>query len=328
MSEDGDGQDWGAGKVTVWQGEDGPSSIIVALDNGRRALTEARDDFERLRVRDAAKAYAAAAEVLKRRDVQVVASELVQDAERAIVKANPPNPPGRGKTVSLKHGFIEPSVVRHMRSAHVGALADEGAYERVKADHRERQEPITRAALQAVAKGRPHVSQGTGEPEWYTPPEIVAHATAVLGAIDIDPASSPKANETVKAARFFTTEDNALTMPEWAPDGASARLWMNPPYDARLVAGFTDRLLAEIDRGAVGAALVLVNNATETRWGSGLLAAARRWCFPTGRIRFVGETRGTPLQGQMILGLGPDLDLARFEAEFGAVGVVGEPCRS
>jgi hypothetical protein len=52
--------------------------------------------------------------------------------------------------------------------------------------------------------GKPHVSHSTGENEWYTPPEHLDAARAVLGAIDLGPASSDKAQETVGAGNYFT----------------------------------------------------------------------------------------------------------------------------
>lgn len=85
-------------------------------------------------------------------------------------------------------------------------------------------------------------------------------AKATMGAIDLDPASSAEANETVEAEKFYTKEDNGLQLP-W-----KGRIWLNPPYggDARL---FIERMLKEYKVGNVTAACALLNShPTETKW--------------------------------------------------------------
>jgi hypothetical protein len=61
--------------------------------------------------------------------------------------------------------------------------------------------------------------------EWYTPARYIAAVREVLGDIELDPASCADANETVKAKRYFTIEDDGLRQP-WA----AATLFLNPPY--------------------------------------------------------------------------------------------------
>ena len=158
-----------------------------------------------------------------------------------------------------------------------------------------------------------HVSKNSGEIEWYTPGEIVERARIVMGGIDLDPASSGIAQRTVQSGQYYTAEDNGLTK-EWV-----GRVWMNPPYARDLIGNFISKLIYS---PKVTMACVLVNNATETRWGQDLLNFGRIVCFPFKRIRFLspeGE-RGTPLQGQMIVGVG-EIDVVRFRDEFSDLGV-------
>src|SRR5262249_56141272 len=67
-------------------------------------------------------------------------------------------------------------------------------------------------------------THNTGYYEWYTPARYIELAREVLGEIDLDPASSAKAQEIVKAQRYFTLEQDGLIRP-W-----HGRVWLNPPY--------------------------------------------------------------------------------------------------
>lgn len=59
--------------------------------------------------------------------------------------------------------------------------------------------------------------------EHYTPADYVEAARYVLGRIELDPASSARANETVGADRFYTKDDNGLAKPWFG------RVYLNPP---------------------------------------------------------------------------------------------------
>lgn len=164
-----------------------------------------------------------------------------------------------------------------------------------------------------------HVGQNSGENEWYTPGPYIEAARKVLGAIDLDPASSDAANAVVKARRHFTLKHDGLKH-DWR-----GRVWLNPPYAQPIITRFCEKLAVSVKAGAVPAAVVLVNNATETEWFRTVVGVAAAICFPSGRIRFWSQKNdtATPLQGQAVLYVGKDIDrFADMFAEFGFVVVI------
>lgn len=170
-----------------------------------------------------------------------------------------------------------------------------------------------------TTKSKAHVSQNSGENEWYTPTHIIDVAREVMGAIDLDPASSYEANKTVQAEAIYTQDDNGLTKP-W--HGA---VWLNPPYASDLVGKFCDKLIEEYIADRVEQACFLSNNATETKWFQRLARVSSAICFPEGRISYwhPDRTSKTPLQGQAILYLGGNV--TAFRSGFASVGVVMRP---
>jgi ParB family chromosome partitioning protein len=173
-------------------------------------------------------------------------------------------------------------------------------------------------AAKAVREGKsPHVAHNSGNNEWYTPVEYIEAAREVLGGIDLDPASSDIANQTVQATHYFTAEVDGLAH-EW-----SGRVWMNPPYSSDLIGQFISKLIQHYDAGKIEAAIVLVNNATETKWFQELAQNAYAICFPKGRIKYLdssGTPANAPLQGQAFIYFGENADL--FKAIFQQFGVV------
>jgi hypothetical protein len=177
------------------------------------------------------------------------------------------------------------------------------------------EKPTAADIEQAVetVKARPHVANNSGDNEWYTPKEYIEAARQVLGKIDLDPASNPIANELVRAATYYTAEDSGLDK-DW-----QGTLWMNPPYESGLIGQFAEKLCDSYASGNVTGAIVLVNNATETRWFQSLAEQASAACFPKGRVKFWHPRKvAVPLQGQAILYLGPNADeFARAFSQFG-----------
>ena len=196
----------------------------------------------------------------------------------------------------------------------VWAMAVETAPDgKVTAAHVERVVDLVTGEIKTPAANVIHVSDDSYE--WYTPAEYIEAARAVMGGIDLDPASCEQANAVVKARRFLTKEADGLAHP-WA-----GRVWLNPPYNMPLIEQFAAKVTDEYEAGNVKAAVVLVNNSTDTGWFHVLLEAAPVVCFTRGRLKFWnGADRLAARQGQAIFYLGPNPQA--FAAAFNAFGMV------
>lgn len=166
-------------------------------------------------------------------------------------------------------------------------------------------------------QGKIHIADDSYE--WYTPAKYVEAARAVMGSIDLDPASCETANQTIKAKTFYTKKDNGLDL-EWF-----GNVFLNPPYNMPWIERFVSKVVKEYKSGRVNQAIVLTNNATDTAWFHSLLKCGPV-CFTLGRIHFIGEnaTEGMATrQGQAFCYMGDNINgfHERFEV-FGAVMVL------
>jgi len=305
---------------------------LILYEAACRALSEAKSVDEAKDFRNKAEAMRAYARQAKNKQMEIDASEIRFRAERRIgelmaaqrdagllanggdamrarvIKKPEESPP------TLAEAGIDKNLADRARKY---AAIPEQKFNDIVDDWRGRVEDenarVTANLLDAG--GKAHVANNSGENEWYTPPEFIEAAREVLDGILLDPATSKKANETVRAEHIFTVEDNGLIQ-DW-PIGS---IWMNPPYAQPLIGQFANRFAAEIGRGSVG--IVLVNNATETAWFQTIAATCSAICFPQSRIRFLDPNGnpGAPLQGQAIIYCGPYFD--DFREAFGDFGLV------
>lgn len=142
--------------------------------------------------------------------------------------------------------------------------------------------------------------------EYYTPPEYIQAARAVMGGIDCDPASNDIAQRTVQAGVFYTKETNGLSKP-WP-----GRVFMNPPYGKTGAisnqARWSARLIESYQAGITHEAILLVNAACDTRWFQALLNYPM--CLPVGRIDFTlpDGKRSHAVHASALVYLGPHED--------------------
>lgn len=256
-------------------------------------------------------------------------SEAVLDAEVRIGELMAKVPKAKNQYAintgvnSTKTEVIEQAGFTPMQISRFEALAAHPEIvEQAKAEAREKEEVVSRTQVlnlikeQNTEEHKPHVTNNSGNNEWYTPSKYIELAREVLGVIDLDPASCEHANKTVKAVTYFNIDDDGLSQ-EW-----NGKVWMNPPYSADLIQQFAYKIVDEYKKGHTTEAVVLVNNATETQWFSHMTLAASAVAFPKGRIQFETESGklNSPLQGQAFIYFGKRAPL--FCQVFSSIGWV------
>jgi len=156
----------------------------------------------------------------------------------------------------------------------------------------------------------------SGKVEWYTPSQYVESARKVMGSIDCDPCTSELAQQTIQAGTYYTIDDDGLAH-SW-----SGTIWMNPPYAARIIDGFVDKLLGHLSNGTVTQAIMLTHNNADTAWFHKAAMCCSVACFTRGRVRFYDEhgQANSPTHGHAFMYFGRRHK--RFIGEFRQYGWV------
>jgi len=167
-----------------------------------------------------------------------------------------------------------------------------------------------------------HRAGGTGNNQWHTPEQYIKMVRKVLGKIDLDPASSNRAQHVVKAEMFFTgttPNDNGLIEP-W-----HGRVFLNPPYSPKEITAFVDKMCDEYVAGRVKAAIMLTHNYTDSGWFQKATPLAKAICFPRTRIRFEDPdgVPCSPTQGQAFFYFGRSA--TKFIKVFAPIGFIVSP---
>jgi ParB family chromosome partitioning protein len=220
---------------------------------------------------------------------------------------NEPLPKTTAEVIAEEHGVSRETVKR------AGKLAD--AVEQVEL--MPESEEMTHQEVIQEAKKIVHVSQNTGEMEWYTPQNIIEMARCVMGNIDLDPASCAIANDAVKADEFYDQESDGL-LQNWR-----GNVWLNPPFCQPLIQQFLKKTVDSYRSKEINQACVYTNNATDTQWWQDAAANADAICFVRGRLRCYrpdGSTGQSPLQGQTIMYFGDNIMC--FTEIFDQIGAV------
>jgi phage N-6-adenine-methyltransferase len=163
---------------------------------------------------------------------------------------------------------------------------------------------------------------GAGRDDWQTPPEVL-DCVRRIAPIDLDPCTAP--GNPTGASRFFTAQDDALSIEDWNPGGL---VYVNWPYSqARAWA----KAVRDQELLTTHPILCLVPARTDTRWWRMMLGPASAVAFWRGRIGFVGapvtasgKRQGAPFPSAMIaFNLAP----RRLELAFRGVADVMERVR-
>jgi ParB family chromosome partitioning protein len=154
------------------------------------------------------------------------------------------------------------------------------------------------------------------------PAKYLELVRAVLGGVDLDPASCDVAQEIVQANRYFSEEDDALSK-EWP-----GRIWLNLASGHPHIAKFVEKLVTEYGEGRLTAAIMLTHNYTDTDWFYQATDVAEAICFTKGRAKVIepdGDTCALPTCGQCFLYYGNDA--IGFARQFSKLGTILVPSR-
>lgn len=125
--------------------------------------------------------------------------------------------------------------------------------------------------------------------EWYTPPEIVdAGRNALGGRIDLDPATSERANLVVGASRIFTAQAPDLSDP-WVP--WTGNTFSNPPNPPRpwwdaMVASWGESNLKTAETPFAGVFVAYSIEVLQQSQGWSFPAMRFPFCVPKIRVRY------------------------------------------
>lgn len=277
-----------------------PIGSLPTTESQARPLTRLEPEVQREVWQDVVDSTPAEQITAKIVEEQAKAAEPLNEAVKVIKEALKPEPaPAQQPIIPEPVKPKDPVIAAVTEKVKAGEMTVMEAAKEIKA---------------ATSTGDFHVSQGNND--WYTPAEYIEAARAVMGGIDLDPASSDQANQVVQSSSYFTKETNGLQQ-EW-----HGRVWMNPPFSMPLIKQFAEKMADEFESGRVQQAIVITNNGTETQWFHTLLKTSGVFCLLRSRAKFYspGSDVMAARQGQVIFYFGDQKEkFAEIFNSFGAV---------
>lgn len=182
------------------------------------------------------------------------------------------------------------------------------------------QHELRQAARQSTAGHTAGLRQSASN-EWYTPLPYIRLVRRMWGEIDLDPASCEQAQAYVRANRYFSQEENGLSL-----DWKAKSVFCNPPYgkvesNGTSVKHWVNKAVEEHEKGNAEEVILLLNAFTSSSWFSPLWKYTL--CFVEKRIRFVcptNEAAVQPVHSSVFIYMGSNAE--RFSALFSTHGAV------
>lgn len=159
------------------------------------------------------------------------------------------------------------------------------------------------------------INQTSGNTEYYTPPEIVEAARRVMGRIDLDPASSLRANQIVKADKIYIAAQDGLQY-QW-----TGNVWMNHPFGRNQNSEWVDRLIDSYLSGWVAQACCITYACTSEAWFHPLMIFPQ--CFLVPRTNYLlpdGSVKHGVTKGSVVTYMGNNK--SKFIRAFRKLGTV------
>lgn len=157
--------------------------------------------------------------------------------------------------------------------------------------------------------------------EWFTPPHIINLTRMTMGGIDLDPATSHKAQTWIRAGQYYTKEDDGLSRLWYG------RVFLNPPYGKSGGKSnqqiWAEKLIHEYQYGDVIEAVLLCKSVPGYKWFEEVWDRTTAICFVRELVHFIkadNSKNGPAKAGTAFFYFGPNAE--KFNVFFGEIGRV------
>jgi hypothetical protein len=122
---------------------------------------------------------------------------------------------------------------------------------------------------------------------YYTPDFILDAIRAVMGEIDVDPASCEVAQRRIQAKTFYTRENSGLEN-DWV-----GRVYLNPGYAPTEMKPFIIKAVEQCDNGNMTEHIIIVpTSVTWEPWFHTVLEMSQMCCFVEGKLEWTPAWAG------------------------------------